>query len=82
MSPDRYAEILGGKKKKMPSFDACVTAVRMLFPMAYAEGSTGYERTFWLVGNLVAHAWPTNTKTTKLGAMWLRVVDAEKGSRT
>ena len=70
---DRYAEILGGKKTRMSSFEACVTHVQALFPRAYAEGSTGYERTFWLGGELIGHAWPTNPRTTVLGAMWLRV---------
>lgn len=63
MGKDRYASELTGPKLKFNSFESSLLYVRNIFPDVYAEGSTGFERTFWVKRNsepeLVAHVWMT-----------------------
>ena len=69
MNRDLHPEL--GKRQRVASLDECLGLVRVAYPNAYMEGSTGVERSFWVRGNLVAHAWPVRGKTEE---MWLRVL--------
>lgn len=67
---DRYHSL--GAKRRVTDFDDALIKVREHFPKAYAEGSTGPERTFWVrqdpdnpfdaPSDLVAHFWKTPVK--------------------
>jgi hypothetical protein len=56
---DRYAETLGGDLSRHETLEDAIARVKSVYPQAYAEGSTGFERTFWVSGeeDIVAHAW-------------------------
>ncbi len=70
MSRDRYRDILGGRVRVI-GFDEVVRLVREDWPDAYAEGSMGPERTWWVRGEdeIVAHSVPIG----RSDAYWLRM---------
>lgn len=63
MKGDRYKEILTGPYVRTNTLEAARLLVKNLFPEMYMEGSTGFERTFWIRENdepkLIAHTWMT-----------------------
>lgn len=76
---DRYPEL--GPKVRISGFEDALDKVRARYPAAYAEGSTGSERT-WFVGRPpdrrhVAHHWET-----RVGGWWLRMTDDLERSPT
>jgi hypothetical protein len=77
MNKDRYQFL--GAKTRVRSFDEALVAVRVVWPGAFVEGSTGAERTFFVRSGgdlgLVAHCWPVRGAEE---AMHLRVLDAAK----
>lgn len=76
----------GDTYKNVPSrLDKCGTTedalviVRKCYPFAYSEGSTGFQRSFWISTDkkpeLVGHAWSTD------GWFWrVRTFDEPKNS--
>lgn len=70
---DRYPEL--GPKCTAVAFDDALEQVRKKWPRAHAEGSTGYERTWWSGEQLVAHHWPKRARDPE--PMWLRVLDPD-----
>lgn len=68
MNRDLHPEF--GARVRLVDIDACLVQVKATHPAAHAEGSMGAERSFWVNGQLVAHAWPVKRHPD---AMWLRV---------
>ena len=54
MNKDLHPEL--GPRQRAASIDDCLLRVRAAYPNAHMEGSTGAERSFWVAGQLVAHA--------------------------
>lgn len=73
MNRDLHPEL--GAKVRTASLEAATAAVRERFPAAVCEGSMGSERSYWVDGELVGHAWPVRGDSE---GMWLRVVDAQR----
>jgi hypothetical protein len=77
MNKDRYSFL--GPRTLVQDIEAALATVRMTWPNAYLEGSTGAERTFYVsVGNatgLVAHCWPRRFREE---AMYLRCLSSER----
>lgn len=77
MRQDRYTFL--GTRVLVADFGAALAAVRATWPTAYAEGSTGAERTFYVVrdekAGLVAHCWPRRSREE---AMYLRCLAADR----
>lgn len=52
---------------KCGTLDDALVLVRRSYPEAYMEGSTGFQRSFWVTSNegvkMVGHAWTTNSGT-------------------
>lgn len=71
MNRDLHPEL--GPRRRVASIEACLECVRVSHPAAYMEGSTGAERSFWVEGNLVAHAWPV--RRSGGDDMWLRAAN-------
>lgn len=71
MNRDQHPEL--GPRLRMGSMKDCLNAVLALYPDAYAEGSTGAERSFWVHGKLVAHAWPVRNVLSHDDPMWCRL---------
>jgi hypothetical protein len=50
-----------GPKKRLASYEHAFAAVRAIWPGARSEGSTGFQRSFWIGpasdAELVGHAW-------------------------
>lgn len=63
-----------GRKQRVGSIEDALTVVRTVWPRAWMEGSTGYQRSFWVSGSdgaeLVGHCWEVRGKS---GDLWLRV---------
>ncbi|CAH1691806.1 conserved hypothetical protein [Hyphomicrobiales bacterium] len=70
---DRYPEL--GPKLKVSGFEAAMTKVREVWPGAYQEGSTGFERTWWSGRELVGHHWPVRARDPD--TLWLRLRQRE-----
>jgi hypothetical protein len=68
MAIDRYPEL--GPKRRLPSVDDCLTAVRLRFPNSQVEGSKSLEQRYWNGRELIAHSWPVKGNPK---AMWLRM---------
>ncbi len=68
MNRDLHPEL--GERVRRPDIDACLVDVRHLYPRVSMEGSTGAERSFWVGGSLVAHAWPVRGRCEDF---WLRL---------
>lgn len=66
---DRYPE-LGPKLTAATEMEA-MTMVRAVWSQAYKEGSTGYERTWWVGKELVAHQWPKSARAPE--PLWIRI---------
>lgn len=70
MDVDRY-KWLGPKRRIEPtSHDDLLRRVREWWPTVNVEGSYGFERSYWVRGELVAHCWPV--QRSPLG-YWLRI---------
>lgn len=72
MNRDTHPDL--GPRVRADSVEACLSRVRDAYPRARAEGSTGFERSYWVDGLLVAHAWPVARQRE---AMWLRIRSPE-----
>lgn len=63
---DRYAAELTGPYLRFNSLEGALLYARNVFPQLYVEGSTGFERTFWVRTDneptLIGHAWMTGRK--------------------
>lgn len=72
MNRDIHGDELG-ERQRVSSYEAAADAVRSVWPRAYAEGSTGAERSWWVRDGsettLVAHSWPGRLRV----GFWLRV---------
>lgn len=72
MDHDRYHAL--GPKLRVANFANAANVIREVYPAAYWEGSTGYERSWWTNSEhgleLIAHSWPVRRHPTNL---WLRV---------
>lgn len=66
---DRYQEL--GPKILVHGFEAAMIKVREVWPKAYQEGSTGFERTWWSGRELVGHHWPVRARDPE--RLWLRL---------
>lgn len=73
MNKDTHQEL---GPKEFVRFDEMLTLVRRRWPTASVEDSTGFERSFWVNGGLVAHAWPIYADWRD-EAMWIRIKDYE-----
>lgn len=72
MNRDLHPEL--GAKQRFEDFEAVVDAVRAVWATAYAEGSTGPERSWWVrdgsgAAVLVGHSWPVRGSHE----IWLRL---------
>jgi hypothetical protein len=51
-----------GRRQIFRDFEAVLRKVRSVYPEAYAEGSTGPERSWWIRTDdgmiLIGHSWP------------------------
>lgn len=78
MDHDRFPAL--GPKTKHVDADAVRAAVQHVWPKAYAEGSTGWERSWWVADPeggdpvLVAHHWPVDRRW-RSEEMFARIVD-------
>ena len=70
MNRDLHPDL--GPRTRVASIEEALLRVREAHPGAHMEGSTGAERSFWLDGRLVAHAWPVMA-TAAAEELWLRV---------
>jgi hypothetical protein len=52
---DRYPKL--GELQHATDWNDLLSIVRGIYPLAYAEGSTGTERTWFAEGGMVAHSW-------------------------
>lgn len=63
-----------GAKRRLPTYESAVEAVRAQWPGARIEGSTGSQRSFWTgtssEAELVGHAWEVRSRK---GGWWVRV---------
>ena len=66
---DRYPSL--GRKITAATEQEAMDLVRAVWPSAHKEGSTGFERSWWVERELVAHQWPKNNQT--LEPLWVRV---------
>lgn len=77
MNKDRYSFL--APRILVADFEAALLTVRKIWPTAYAEGSTGAERTFYVGlsdgAGLVAHCWPRRFREE---AMYLRCLSVDK----
>jgi hypothetical protein len=77
MNKDRYNFL--GRKVRARSFETALESVLEVWPGAFAEGSIGSERTFfvWVSGELglVAHCWPVRGSDDE---MHLRILGTGK----
>lgn len=77
MRQDRYSFL--GPRTLVADFEAALATVRRTWPTAYAEGSTGAERTFYVGtsdnAGMVAHCWPRRFREE---AMYLRCLPADR----
>jgi hypothetical protein len=67
-----------GPKTRVSSTEDALARVRQRWPAAFAEGSTGYQRSFWIHGDdreaeFVGHCWEIRGRED---AFWLRVRSA------
>ncbi|GHE79402.1 hypothetical protein GCM10019059_42410 [Camelimonas fluminis] len=69
MDQDRYPDL--GPKLTADDFLDAMRKVHNIWPRAVAEGSTGYERTWWIDDKLVAHHWPQRKRAPE--PLWLRI---------
>ena len=64
----RYPHL--GQARPAKDFESALVAVRHRWPGAFAEGSTGAERTFYVMhagdSALVGHCWPVSDGTLKV----------------
>lgn len=72
MNRDDHPDL--GSRQQVASFDDVRDAVRRVWPVAYAEGSTGTERSWWVrteggEARLIGHSWQVRGSD----AFWLRV---------
>ncbi len=60
MVADLYKKL--GPRRVYPNFEAVLREVRLVYPLAYAEGSTGPQRSWWVATAtgtvLIGHSWP------------------------
>lgn len=67
MDNDRYPDL--GPRRTLPTFEACLPAVRALYPDASLHGSTGFERCYTIERDgcrlLVAHHWSPRSRGDK-----------------
>jgi hypothetical protein len=77
MRMDRYPFL--GRKIPVADLDAALAHVRLTWPKAGMEGSTGPERTFFVSVEgglgLVAHCWPRKSRGEP---MWLRCLSGDQ----
>ncbi|AOG02996.1 hypothetical protein BSY19_5134 (plasmid) [Bosea sp. RAC05] len=73
--PDRYPQL--GPRSAAATDDEAMRLVRAIHPTAHKEGSTGFERSWWMGRILVAHQWPQHHRS--LEPLWVRVAPAGKG---
>ncbi|NTF17885.1 hypothetical protein G6L37_05680 [Agrobacterium rubi] len=63
-----------GHRQRVASIDEALEAVRVTWTGAYMEGSTGYQRSFWIHGPgeavLVGHCWEVRGRDD---SFWLRI---------
>lgn len=63
-----------GPRTRVASFEEAFEKVRETWPGARAEGSTGFQRSFWTGSSdqaeLVGHGWEVRSRK---GGWWLRV---------
>lgn len=59
---DTYSDI-PSELSKVGTLDDALNLVRRSYSKANMEGSTGFQRSFWVDRQLVAHAWTTNSGT-------------------
>lgn len=49
MDHDRYGDALGPRERvRQVTCTTVIERVRLLYPTAFAEGSVGFERTYWI----------------------------------
>lgn len=62
-----------GQKTRVGSIEEALASVRKIWPGASMEGSTGYQRSFWVPGHdgmeLVGHCWELRGRDDQF---WLR----------
>lgn len=68
MNRDLHPEL--GPRGRVHGIEQALAQVRDRHPAASMEGSTGAERSFWVKGLLVAHAWPVRGSEDDF---WLRI---------
>ena len=66
-----------GSKTRVGSIEQALEQVRRVWPNAGMEGSTGFQRSFWVPGpdgmTLVAHCWEMRGRDDQF---WLRIRSA------
>lgn len=68
MMKDIHPEL--GARTRVSSMDEALARVRKRWPRATIEGSTGFQRSFWIEGELVGHCWEVRGRENDF---WLRV---------
>lgn len=69
MLKDIHPEL--GPRKRVSSLEDALARVREVWPCASMEGSTGFQRSFWVEGELVGHCWEVRSRDDDF---WLRVM--------
>jgi hypothetical protein len=64
-----------GPRKRVSSIEDALANVRKVWPSAWMEGSTGFQRSFWIrgadgLGALVGHCWEIRGRSDQF---WLRI---------
>jgi hypothetical protein len=74
---DRYPHL--GPKRVISTWESVIDFVRVTYPNAYAEGSTGAERSWWIPGKPaihIGHSWPINERNSR-SAYFVRLARKE-----
>lgn len=81
MNKDRYPNL--GLRVDVEGFDKLLGIVQDNYYNAYAEGSTGSERSYFVQNGaweptLVAHSWPVRGSETRF---WLRIAEPNQSDK-
>ncbi len=68
MMKDIHPEL--GPRMRVSSIEEALARVRDAWPRVGMEGSTGFQRSFWVDGELVAHCWEIRGREDDF---WLRI---------
>ncbi len=76
MLKDIHPEL--GPRNRVSSTEEALARVREVWPLASMEGSTGFQRSFWIDGELVGHCWEIRSREDDF---WLRIKAIDEDSR-